>query len=478
VSKPNILFAIADDASHFGCYGHTFVKTPTIDKLSEQGIRFTQAFTTNPKCAPSRASILTGKHTWQNKESSQHWNFWPDDLTVFPDLLEQAGYHIGYTGKPWAPGEWERCGRTCNPVGPEYNSHSLTPPQGSNISTIDYAENFEEFLRQKDQEQPFCFWYGGLEPHRDYNFGEGQLHGKSLTEITRVPPYWPDEKRIRTDMLDYAFEIEWFDQQLGKMICKLKECGQYENTLIIITSDNGAPFPRVKGQMYDDDFRLPFVAVWKNKIFPNRVVDDIISFIDIAPTFLEAAGIPLPEDMFGKSLFDIFSAFGSGVVTETRNRAYMGRERHDLGREDDKGYPVRCLRTPKFLYCRNFEPDRWPAGNPETNYTNCDNSPTKERILELKKLKKNAYYWHLAFGKRPSEELYDIEKDPYCLENLAADPAFFLLKEELWKELEEVLIDTQDPRLCGNPDFFDFIEYTGDSQHSWKHYLAGDWKWW
>jgi hypothetical protein len=180
--------------------------------------------------------------------------------------------------------------------------------------------------------------------------------------------------------------------------------------------------------------------------------------------------------MAGRSLFDVFDAPGSGVVSEVRNRAYMGRERHDMGREGDLGYPVRCIRTPRYLYCRNFEPDRWPAGNPETNYTNCDSSPTKNRIIELKESGENDYYWRLAFGKRPAEELYDVSSDPHCIENLAADDEFARLREELWAELRDLLRETGDPRMCGAPEYFDTIEYFADAPHSWAHYLAGDWK--
>jgi N-sulfoglucosamine sulfohydrolase len=478
-NRPNILFAIADDASHFSAYGHTFVQTPHFDRVAREGIRFTNAFTTNPKCAPSRASILTGRHTWQNRESCLHWNHWSSDLPVYPDLLEEAGYHIGYTGKPWAPGDWERSGRTRNPVGPEYNDRRHSPPEGSRISARDYATNFEDFLAACPQDTPFCFWYGGHEPHRPYVPGEGQAGGKRPSDVDEVPPYWPQEDLVRSDMLDYAFETEWFDAQLGKMLDRLEAIGELENTLVIVTSDNGAPFPRVKGQMYDFDFRLPFAAMWRSRIEPGRVVDDLISFVDLAPTFLEAAAVQeeLTVDFLellpGRSLFDIFETEGSGGVAPERTRAYMGRERHDMGREDDLGYPVRCIRTPQYLYVRNFSPERWPAGNPETGFTNSDSSPTKTRILELYEHGETRY-WELAFGKRPAEELYDIQADPHCMDNLAQQSP--QLCESLWKELEAELRRTDDPRILGNGDLFETYEYIHDAPHSWAHYLKRDWK--
>lgn len=473
--RPNILFAIADDASHFSAYGHTFVDTPAFDRVAAEGIRFEHAFTTNPKCAPSRASILTGRHTWQNRESCLHINHWPNDLPVYTDLLEEAGYHIGFTGKPWAPGDWSRCGRTRNPVGPEFNDRSLDPPTDTGIAATDYAANFDDFLAARPEGAPFHFWYGGREPHRAYINGEGAAHGKDPASIDTVPPYWPDDESVRTDMLDYAYETEWFDRHLGRMLERLEEIGELDNTLVVVTSDNGCPFPRVKGQMYDFDFRLPLAIMWPGKIEPGRVVSDLVSFIDFAPTFLEAAGAEPLDDIAGRSLFDVFAAGGSGMVTDHRTRAYMGRERHDMGREGDLGYPVRCVRTPQYLYVRNFAPDRWPAGNPETGFTNCDGSPTKRRILDLAE-EGSRYYWHLAFGKRPLEELYDVVADPCCLTNLADAEAFDGIRSELWSDLKRLLEKTGDPRIFGNGDIFESYEYVADAPHSWAHYLTGDWQ--
>ncbi|MGE4488919.1 MAG: sulfatase [Kiritimatiellales bacterium] len=472
-TRPNILFALADDASHFSAYGHRFVNTPHFDRVAHDGILFSNMFTTNPKCAPSRASMLTGMHTWQLKEACTHFCVFPgpDEFAVYPDLLEEAGYHVGFTGKGWAPGDFTRRGRKRNPAGTEYNEKTLTPPEGSKIASHDYAANFEDFLSKRETDQPFCFWYGGKEPHRSYAFGEGQRHGKTLDEVDTVPPYWPDEPVVREDMLDYAFETEWFDSHLGRMLAILEERGELDNTLVIVTSDNGCPFPRVKGQMYDDDFRLPFAAMWPAQIKPGQTADALCSFIDLAPTFLELAGIAIPETWPGKSLTDIFQT----LETPTRVRAFMGRERHDMGRENDAGYPVRGIRTPQYLYVRNFEPDRWPAGNPETGFTNCDGSPTKDRILELHTQGEDFYY-NEAFGKRPLEQLFDVISDPFCMTNLATDPEFAGIKDSLWKELEAKLKETEDPRILGNGDRFDRYEYVGEAPHSWANYVNGTWQ--
>ncbi|QUI25248.1 sulfatase [Vallitalea pronyensis] len=470
--KLNILFAIADDASHMGAYGHKFVHTPHVDQLAKTGVLFNNAFTTNPKCAPSRASILTGMHTWQLKEACTHFCYFPNDFHLYPDLLEEAGYHIGYTGKGWGPGNWERSGLIRNPAGNAYNKMTLTPPEHSLISTIDYVRNFDMFLEAREDGQPFCFWYGCKEPHRKYIEGEGVYHGKKLEDVT-VPAYFPDNDKVRSDLCDYAFEIDWFDKQLGGIINKLEEIGEMDNTVIVVTSDNGAPFPRIKGQMYEQDLNLPLIIscpAFKG----NRVIDDLVSFIDFAPTFLDIAGLDIPKEMPGKSLLDVLLSERDGFVNPQRNRAYMGRERHDMGRAEDKGYPVRCIRTPDYLYIHNFEPSRYPSGNPETYYTNCANCPTKEEILHLHAKGDNCYY-NYTFGLRPQEELYAIKKDPECMENLAQNKDYDVLKKALYLELKEKLIETRDPRILGNGDVFESYAYAKDAKHSWAHHLTGDW---
>lgn len=474
MTRPNILFAVADDASHMGAYGHDFVKTPAFDRVARDGVRFQCAFTTNPKCAPSRASILTGRHTWQLEEASCHFGIFPSKFPVYPDRLESAGYRVGYTGKGWSPGDWKAGGFTRNPAGPEWNRKTLTPPEGSLISNKDYAANFEEFLDSGESGKPFCFWYGGHEPHRHYAPGEGQRGGKDPAAI-RVPPYLPDDPIVRADLCDYAYEIEWFDLHLGRMLSLLEARGLLSNTLVVVTSDNGMPFPRVKGQMYECDFKLPLAAMWSGKIPGGRTSEDLVSFTDFAPTFLDAAGLEPDPAMAGKSLLPILETPGSGVLAPERDHVVMGREKHDLGREDDLGYPVRCLRERQYLYVRNFEPQRWPAGNPETGFTNCDGSPTKDLILSQHERGEDHFY-RLAFGKRPAEELYDIFADEPCLVNLALEPRFDAIRERMGKRLAAILEKTGDPRANGYGEVFDAYPYVGGDSHSWKALKEGRWK--
>lgn len=470
--RPNILFAIADDASHMSAYGHRWLQTPHFDRVARDGVLFSNFFVTNPKCAPSRACTLTGMHTWQLGECCNHYAVWQRELVVYPDLLAEAGYHVGYTGKPWGPGDWQRTGRTTNPSGPAYNQFTLEPPT-KGISNKDYAKNFSWFLDEQPDDTPFCFWYGGHEPHRGYELGSGVRAGKRTADV-EVPGYWPDEELVRSDMLDYALEVEWFDDQLGQMLAILEQRGELDNTLVVVTSDNGAPFPRVKGQMYEDDCHLPLAAMWPAACPAGRQVDDFVSCIDFAPTFLQAAGVAVPEHMAGRGFVDLLQSGQSGQLDPTRDAVFLGRERHDLGRENDWGYPVRCIRTREWFYSRNFKPGRWPAGNPETGFTNIDSSPTKTRILQLHD--EGVDHWfELSMGKRPAEELYRITDDPECLHNLAAEPALADVKRALWQRLEHELKVTGDPRIFGHGDAFDTYEYVGweQSTHSWRAYVEG-----
>jgi N-sulfoglucosamine sulfohydrolase len=464
--RPNIVLVIADDWSkdHAGAYGCKWIKTPAFDRVAREGVLFTNAFTNNPKCSPCRASLLTGRNSWQLEEAMCHYGVFPAKWPVYPDVLEQAGYHVGHTGKGWGPGDFKAGGFMRNPAGPAYQSHKVKPPlQG--MGTTDCARNFAAFLAERKPGQPFCFWVGGHEPHRPYEDGAGRRAGRDPASVI-LPDFYPDSNVIRNDMLDYALEVEWFDANLGKILDQLEKIGELDDTLILVTSDHGMPFPRVKGQIYEAGFHLPMAVRWGRRVKPGGVIDDFINVRDLAPTFLEAAGLKPPASMSGKSFLDALLSQKSGQIDPTRIRMVVGKERHDLGRPHDHGYPVRAIRTPEYLYIRNFEPDRWPAGNPETGYPNCDNSPTKTLMTS----QFDAYY-RLSFGKRPAEELYKINEDSDCMKNLAGEPTLQTVKQELRAEMEALLRKDEDPRMFGRGAVFDAYRYVGDRGHSYDAWL-------
>jgi arylsulfatase A-like enzyme len=454
--KPNILFAIADDATfaHFSAYGCPFVKTPNFDRIATEGALLNNCFTALPKCSPSRACILTGKYPWQLEDAADHYGIFPAKFKVYPDILEQNGYFVGFTGKGWGPGDFKKGGFKRNPAGTLYNERKLKPPT-SGISNVDYAANFEDFLKQRAKDQPFCFWYGGHEPHRPYQQGSGEKAGGKLGDVI-VPPYLPDHPIVRGDLLDYGREIEWFDAQLGRMLKMLDDQGLAQNTIVIVTSDNGMPFPRVKGHIYEDACHLPMAIRWPGVVNPGRVIDDFVSFVDLAPTYLDIAGIEA-KDMTGQSMVGLLKGTSPG-----RDHVIVGREREDIGRPNDEGYPVRGIRTKEFFYAHNFKPDRWPAGPPETGFTDIDNSPTKTLIVS-----NHDKFYDLALSKRGEEELYDLTTDPGCTKNLADDPKFAQAREALWSKLRTELTEQKDPRILGNGDVFDQYKSVAPRKNAW-----------
>ena len=440
--RPNILFAIADDLSwlHTGASGDRVVRTPTFDRVAREGVLFTRTFCSAPSCTPSRGAILTGQAFWRLEEGANLWSTLPKKFEVYPDLLEASGYEVGFTRKGWGPGSFGPGGRQRNPAGPPYT-------------------NFAQFLRSVHEGKPFCFWFGSHDPHRPYVKGSGLKSGKKLDDV-RVPPFLPDVPEVRSDILDYYFEVERFDREVGEMLVLLEESGNLHNTIVVITSDNGMPFPRAKANLYDYGTHLPLAVCWPERVKGGRVVDDFISFTDYAPTFLQAAGLEPPPPMTGRSFLDLLISDKSGRLDPSRDKVFTGRERHAFCRKGALGYPSRAIRTERFLYIRNFEPDRWPAGDPE-QYGDVDRSPTKTFMMENRDAPNVSRLFQLAFAKRPAEELYDLQTDPAQLNNVADLTQHGEVKNKLRAELERWMKETSDPRAFGKGSEWDRQTYYG-----------------
>jgi N-sulfoglucosamine sulfohydrolase len=481
-SRPNILFALADDwGAHGGAYGTKWVKTPSFDRVAREGILFTHAYTPSAKCAPSRACILTGRNPWQIKEAANHICYFPLEFKTWGEALTEHGWFVGYTQKGWAPGvALDANGKPRLMTGIAFNEHKAKPPT-PDISNNDYAANFSAFLDAAPAGKPWCFWYGSVEPHRGYEYGSGVAKGgKKLTDIDRVPGCWPDNDVVRNDLLDYAFEVEHFDMHLGRMLAELEKRGLLENTLVIVSSDNGMPFPRSKGNTGELPNHIPLAVMWPRGVAkPGRTVDDYISFVDIAPTLIEVAGLEWSATGMapptGRSLTEIFRSEKSGVVNPARDHVIVGRERNDIGRPHDEGYPVRGIIKGNFVYLQNFEPGRWPAGNPETGYLDCDGSPTKTFILDAHRKNPADIFWARCFGKRPSEEFYDMAHDPDCLNNLALAPQSSSIQSGLREQLLSELRAQADPRMNGQGAMFDKYVHS-DPGHVgfYERFMAGE----
>ncbi len=444
-TRPNILVIIADDWAypHAGVYGDKVVKTPNFDRASREGVLFRNAFAAAPSCTPSRASLLTGRAVHQLAEGGNLWGFLPSRFEVYPDLLESAGYVVGHTRKGWGPGNFQAGGRARNPAGPQFPS-------------------FDEFYKQVPKGRPFCFWFGSNDPHRPYEKGTGALSGMKLEDVV-VPAFLPNTPEVRSDILDYYYEVERLDREAGAIITALEQAGQLDNTLIIWTGDNGLPFPRAKATLYDGGTHVPLAVRYPGKVKGGRTLDDFVVLTDLAPTLLEAAGLQPTPGMTGRSLMTLLA----GQRQPERDQVFLERERHANVRRGDLSYPARAIRTRDFLYIRNLRPDRWPAGDPEMYFAvgefgDIDGSPSKDLLLARQSDPAIAKYFNLATAKRPAEELYDLRKDSGQINNVAMKQEYARTKKNLGAALDKWMRDTGDPRITTDDDRWDKYPYFGN----------------
>ncbi|OWW26176.1 sulfatase [Zobellia sp. OII3] len=493
--RPNILLAISDDQSffHTSFAGSSFVNTPGFDRIAREGIYFTHCYAGSPGCGPSRSALITGRHHWQNEQSGQHGSPWVKKYVPFIDELEANGYSIGRTGKGVEPFRYakdkkESLWRKTNAAGIEHSeirfSETSGLPSTDGISDLDYFANFEYFLKNVRKDEPFFFWYGGHEPHRKFEKGSWKRMGKKLSDV-KVPEFLPDTEEIRGDLLDYAVEIEWFDQQLVKMLNYLESIGELENTIVIVTSDNGMDFPKAKANSYEFGAHVPLAVRYPEKFGTGKKMNDLVGFIDFAPTILEVTKT-IPKKMLpisGKSLLGILQSKKNGLVDASRKYSFTGRERHTSARYKNWGYPQRAIFSKDYALIWNMKPDRWPAGAPQRYdpkdstsllplfglnkngryisygaFTDAVEGPTKTYIIENYNNESIASYFALAFAKRPEFELYHISEDASCTKNLYGGPEHERVQKRLMARLNEELEVSKDPRVVG-PDKEIFDSY-------------------
>jgi len=456
---PNILFCIADDWGwpHASAYGDPVVATPAFDRVAAEGALFEHCYVSSPSCTPSRNAILTGQYHWRLGAGANLWSSLDKGIPVYPLLLEQAGYFVGHWRKSWGPGRVK--------VGGYTDSH----PAGKN-----YRKGFAQFLAARAEaaaDRPFCFWLGAFDPHRGYKSGSGAKSGMNLDEVP-VPAFWPNVEEIRSDIADYYFEVQRFDRDCADALRLLEEAGELDNTIVVITGDHGMPFPRCKSNCYDMGVRVPLAIRWGKNIRAGLRVRDFVSLVDIAPTFLAAAGCATPPPMNGRSLLPILAREQSGGPADPKRRhVIFGKERHVPCRPDHSGYPTRGIRTDRWAYLRNFEPARWPVGDPPL-YGDTDpargigEGTTKGYLLTHKDDPAVKRSYELCFALRPAEELYDMQADPDQLQNLASDPKYAEVAARLWQTLRGELEATGDPRILGGAEQFDRFPYYGGS--AWR----------
>lgn len=442
--RPNIVFCMADDWSwpHAGRLGDPVVKTPNFDQIAREGVLFENAFVSTPSCTPSRLSILAGQHHWRLKEGDSLGGSLREEFDVYTEMLQESGYRIGRFGK----GVWP-------------SKHTFR----SRDSFGERSRSFDEFIKERKPGEPFCYWHGGQDPHRPYELGIGVKSGIKLSDV-KVPACLPDNETVRSDVADYLWEVQRFDREVGVIVARLKAMGELDNTMIVVSGDNGMPFPRCKATLYDLGTRVPLAIRWGSKVQRDRNVSDFVSLCDLAPTFLEAAGLKPSQQMTGRSLLPLLQSKKSGQIDPARTFVLTGMEQHVYL------YPSRALRTKEFLYIRNFDPDKWPSGEIETHNPhydfasqpwptehgafsfNIDPSPAKQFLRLHRDEKETKRFANLAFLKHPKDELYDLSKDPDQLRNVAGDPAYLQITQRLQQKLNAELTQSNDPRLVAKGD--------------------------
>lgn len=442
--KPNILFILADDWSYpfAGFYGNKDLKTPNLDALAKSGVVFDNAFCANPSCTPSRGSILTGKYSHNLKEGVNLVGKLDTNEITYTKELRKNGYAVAHDKKGWAPARLDLLGYKENPAGPK--------------------QEFNRFIDSIGTDKPFCFWWGTNDPHRPYEIGFGTASGIDSSKLN-LPKFLPDTPEIRGDVADYFAEIQRMDKEIGELIAKLKAKGIFENTIIVVTGDNGMPFPHAKANLYDYGTRVPLLISYPREFKKNIHNDAFVNLIDLFPSFMDFASIPFNHKIDEISLLPILK----GKKTNHRNEVYLERERHCMARAQEgnsyPGYPMRALRTKDFLYIQNLRPDRNPAGDETiagtpSEYGDVDGGRTKAYMMEHKVDKNVAKYFKMGFEKRPAEELYDVKKDPYNLINLATNPGYKTTKYSLKTKLETWMKKNNDPRVNGKGDEIDAYE--------------------
>ncbi|HYW96061.1 MAG TPA: sulfatase [Bacteroidales bacterium] len=484
MQRPNILFAISDDQTwvHTSFAGCEAVNTPAFDWVAKNGVYFENAYCSAPSCSASRASILSGRNGFELEQGADLWSKFPAKFKTYTDILEEDGYDVGYTGKGWGPGSWEESGRNRNPAGYKFNDLKTTPYAdyggAKYISNVDYAANFKKFLDEKPDGTPFSFWFSAFEPHRAYDKGIGKRIGIDPSKV-KVPDFLPDNEEVRSDIADYLAEIQYFDKHLQTMIDLLRDRGELDNTIIVVTSDNGMPFPRAKANLYEYGAHLPLAVYWGKNVKGGRRISDLVSFTDFAPTFLEAAGVKVPAEMSGKSLMPVLKPGNENRNKPFRDDVITYRERHAWAHPEGEPTPVRAIRKGNWLLIWNMKPDMWPAGHPDGRYNfdfwpfgDVDNGPSKEEVMKLKHAEKQPDLFALSFGKRPEFELYDLSTDPFQMNNVADDPANGNVLDKMKEELMQYMSERNDPRVEGSAEIFkNAVYYAQQGFHTGNVFL-------
>jgi arylsulfatase A-like enzyme len=504
---PNILFCFADDWGRYAsCYAkhetrpspNQVIRTPNIDAVAERGVLFRNAFVNAPSCTPCRSALLSGRYFFNTGRGAiLNGAVWDESIPTYPLLLRDSGYELGKVAKVWSPGTpadapygrqqyaFQKSGMAFNQFSQQATNavKAGKPVAEAKQQLVDQAAgNFASFLKGRDPKKPFCFWFGPTNVHRKWIRGSGKaLWGIEPDSLKgKLPAFLPDVPEVREDFADYLGEAQAYDACVGGLLKQLKDAGELQNTLVVISGDHGPPgFTHGKCNLYDFGVGVALVAAGPG-VKGGRVVDDFVNLMDLTPTFLEVGGVKPPAGLDGKSFWNVLASDRSGQVDPSRTWVVTGRERHVAdARAGNLPYPHRALRTKDYLYIRNFAPDRYPMGDPGgvtadkapaanalendtmVAFSDMDASPTKAWLVGHRSDAKWKPYYDYAFAKRPAEELYDLKADPDQMRNVAGDPTYADARKEMAARLTKILTDAGDPRLVEKVCRFEKPPFTG-----------------
>jgi N-sulfoglucosamine sulfohydrolase len=434
--QPNIILIIADDLAwdDSSPYGHPSIRTPNLERMAKDGMRFDRAFLTISSCSPSRSSILTGRYPHQTDAEQLHWPL-PADQVTFVEILRQAGYWTAAAGK-WHLGEAvkDRFDRIW-----EADSSGFQLPSGAAAQANQFVESASgdarsgcsqwlEALNSRPDGRPFFLWLAALDPHRPYD--EGILETPHTLQEVRVPPTLPDLPAVRHDLALYYDEITRLDRYVGKILDAVTTQGLADSTLIIFISDNGRPFPRDKTTLYDSGIRTPMLAQWKGHIPANTLCPQLISSIDLAPGFLSLAGTAIPDSMVGVSFLPLLRQPNQAI----RSQCFAEKHWHDY---EDQSRAIRTLHHKLILNEYHDLPMTPPADAVRGPVYQAMLSAMSNGVLPQ-------HQQQCMRLPRPREEFYDLDQDPHELNNLIDDPAYQRVIQQHRNSLEAWQQQTKD----------------------------------
>ena len=416
-APPNVIIFIADDQGmgDLSCYGHPTLKTPHIDRLAREGMRFESAFLTISSCSPTRCSMLTGRYPHNTGAEDLHQPL-PADQKTIARYLQGTGYHTMAVGK-WHLGDAEKThwNRIIECGGSETGDKAL------------------ELLRDRPRSKPFFIWVASKDPHRPY--GADNIKAQYGADDVIVPPYLPDHPLIRAEIAQYYDEIARFDGQVGQVLDELAQQKILNDTFIVYVSDNGMPFPRAKTTLYDSGIRTPLLVRYPPLVQSGTVQRGLVSTIDIAPTVLELAGMTR-SSIQGQSLRPLLQ----DPDAPGRSAIFAEANWHDFEKF------TRAVRTDRFLLIRNYYWER-----PLWNSVDSINSQTWTGYLHMHQQGKLTMAQTFLFEEpRPYEEFYDLQTDPHSLKNVVDNTQYLAQVNQLRIQLDNWRIETND-RMPDHP---------------------------